>query len=185
MYQSETDILCKDIRVDGRDINQVVKEFNNSILKAAQEAIPRGARKEYKPYWSEELEELQNKLSEARVEAESNPSQEANLSLQHAKAKFLRCKLEAQRKSWRRKTASLNLERDGRKLWRLTKQLNDDNENARGSVTLEENGELLTGKQAANVFAKNYKDVSNIHVNRERQREARKEQRDRRARREL
>lgn len=69
-------------------------------------------------------------------------------------------------------------------MWRLTKQLNDDNENARGSVTLEENGELLTGKQAANVFAKNYKDVSNIHVNRERQREARKEQRDRRARRE-
>jgi len=31
-------------------------------------------------------------------EAESNPSQEANLSLKQAKAKFLRYKLEAQRK---------------------------------------------------------------------------------------
>jgi len=81
---------------------------------------------DYKPYWSDELDELQNKLSHAREEAESNPPQEAHLSLQQAMAKFLRYKLEAQRKSWRSKTASLNLERDGRKLWRLTKQLNDD-----------------------------------------------------------
>ena len=139
---------------------------------------------DYKPYWSDELDELQNKLSQAREEAESNPSQEANLSLQQAKAKFLRYKLEAQRKSWKSKTASLNLERDGRKLWRLTKQLNDDKDQARGQVTLEEDGEMLTGRQAANVFAHNYKDVSDIPVNREQQREARREQRERKTDRE-
>ncbi|XP_052268657.1 uncharacterized protein LOC127870037 [Dreissena polymorpha] len=102
-----------------------------------------------------------------------------NYKKARAKAKFLRHKLEGQRKSWRNKTASLNLERDGRKLWMLTKQLNDDEVQARGSVTMEENGELLTGKQAANVFASNYKDVSDIHASTERQRKVRKEQRDR------
>ena len=106
--------LCKDIRVEGRDINNIVRDFNQYILKSAQQSIPRGARKDYKPYWLEQLEELQTKLSDARVEAEDNPSQEANINLPHAKAKFLRHKLEAQRKSWRNKTASLNLERDGR-----------------------------------------------------------------------
>lgn len=179
LFQSVSDELCKDIRVEGRDINNIVRDFNQCILKSAQQSIPRGARKDYKPYWSEQLEELQTKVSEARVEAENNPSQEANHNLQHAKAKFLRHKLEAQRKSWRHKTASLNLERDGRKLWRLTKQLNDDQDKARGSVTLEEEGELLVGKQAANVFAQNYKDVSDIPINSERLREARREQRDR------
>lgn len=179
LFQSVSDDLCKDIRVEGRDINNIVRDFNKCILKSAQQSIPRGARKDYKPYWSDQLEELQTKLSEAREEAENNPSQEANNNLQHAKAKFLRHKLEAQRKSWRNKTASLNFERDSRRLWKLTKQLNDDLDKARGSVTLEENEELLMGKQAANVFAQNYRDVSDIPINRDRQREARREIRDR------
>jgi hypothetical protein len=122
---------------------------------------------DFKPYWSDELGELQNKLSQAWEEAESNPSQKANLTLQQAKAKFLRYKLETQGKSWKSKTASLNLERDGHKLWRLTKQLNLDKDQLRGPVTLEEEGEMLTGRQAANVFAHNYKDVSDIPVNNE------------------
>ena len=105
LYKRLSDGLCRDIRVDGRDINKVVKDFNACILNAAQKAIPRGARKDYKPYWSKELEDLQTKLTEARVEAESNPSQESNLSIQRAKAKFLRHKLEAQRKNWRNKNS--------------------------------------------------------------------------------
>ena len=78
----------------------------------------------------------------------------------------------------------LNLEQDGRNLWRLTKQLNDDKDQAKGHVTLEEDGEMLTGRQAANGFAHNYKDVSDIPVNREQQREARREQRERKTYRE-
>ena len=178
LYRHRTSELTKDIVVQGRDINMVVKDFNASILRAAHEAIPRGSRKEYKPYWSNELQELEDALSEARRQAEVNPSQENNIRLQQVKAKFLKTKLHARRRSWRDKTSSLNFEKDGRKLWSLTKQLNDENSN-RARVTLEENGKVRTGKQAADQLAESYANESDIPVSAEKQREARREQRER------
>ena len=53
-----------------------------------------------------------------------------------------------------KKTASLNFEKDGRKLWKLTKQPRDE-VNSRAKITLEESSKLLTGKQAADKFAEN------------------------------
>ena len=50
-------------------------------------SIPRGARQNYKPYWSEELERLDEELSAARGEAETNPSQDNHNHLQHTKAR--------------------------------------------------------------------------------------------------
>jgi len=52
---------------------------------------------------------------------------------------------------------------DGTKLWRLTKQLNDES-NGRATTTLEADGQLLPGKQAANNFADTYAEVSTIPV---------------------
>jgi len=64
--------------------------------------------------------------------------------------------------------------KDGTKLWRLTKQLNG---NGRVTTTVEADVQLLSGKQAANKFADNYEEVSNIPVTKQHQREARDEQR--------
>nr|KAG5698191.1 hypothetical protein BaRGS_030554 [Batillaria attramentaria] len=65
-FAHRTNALTKDIQVHGRDVNNVVKEFNSSLLQAAKECIPRGARKDYKPYWSDQLQTLQDDLNEAR-----------------------------------------------------------------------------------------------------------------------
>nr|KAG5706601.1 hypothetical protein BaRGS_005671 [Batillaria attramentaria] len=177
-FAHRTNALTKDIQVHGRDVNNVVKEFNSSLLQAAKECIPRGARKDYKPYWSDQLQTLQDDLNEARTRAEEQPSQENHERLQQAKAKFLRTKLEATRRSWREKTAALNMEKDGTKLWKLTKQLND--EDSRGQkITLEEDGQLLTGKQTADHFARAYEKESDIQVSSLKLRKARREQRDR------
>ena len=180
-YRELTDALCSDIRVDGRDIDKVTKDFNAALLKAAHKCIPRGSRRDYKPYWNDDLETLQEELSEARREAETHPSQDNNNHLQKARAKFLRTKIQARRKSWHEKTASLNLEKDSSKLWKLTRQLNDEGGHKRGTTAVEEDDSLLTGKHAANKFADNYEDVSNIQVNGERKREARREERERRS----
>ena len=180
LFKHQTSTLSKDIIVQGRDINMVAKDFNLCILKAAQETIPKGARRNYRPYWSQELQDLQDALSEARAAAEVNPSQENNTELQQAKAKFLRHKIQAYRRGWREKTASLNFEKDGQKLWKLTKQLSDK-EKSRAKITLEENSKLLTGKQAADKFAENYANESKITVSASKQREARREIRERTA----
>jgi ribonuclease HI/endonuclease/exonuclease/phosphatase family metal-dependent hydrolase len=180
LFRHRTRILAQTVRVEGRDINKVTKDFNSCILQAAREAIPRGARKEYKPYWSNRLQELQDDLEAARKNAESTPSQENHIHLQETKARFLKEKLQAVRRSWREKTASLNMERDEEKLWKLTRQLNDE-EPKGANITLVENGEILTGKQAADHFASSYAAVSDISVGAAKQRKARKEQRDRKS----
>ena len=68
-----------------------------------------------------------------------------------------------EKKKKTKKTASLNFEKDGRKLWKLTKQLSDEL-NSRAKITLEENSKLLTGKQAADKFAENYENESKITI---------------------
>jgi len=88
LYSQLTDQVTKYIRVEGRDINKVVKDFNVGILTAAHKSIPSGARQNYKPYWSEELERLDEELSAARREPETNPSQDNHSHLQHTKARF-------------------------------------------------------------------------------------------------
>ena len=76
LYSQLTDQVTKYIGVEGRDINKVVKDFNAGILKAAHKSIPRRARQNYKQYWNKELERLDEELSAARREAETNPSQD-------------------------------------------------------------------------------------------------------------
>ncbi|XP_053378628.1 uncharacterized protein LOC128548203 [Mercenaria mercenaria] len=116
-YRELTAETCRQIRTEGRDINKVTKDFNAALLQAAKKCIPRGSRRYYKPYWNKDLESLQEELSEARREAETQPSQTNNIKLQ----------------------------------------------------------------KAANKFAENYEKVSNITVNRGRQREVRREERERRS----
>ena len=115
LVSHRTNIITRDIQVQGQDINRVAREYNTATPQAARETIPRGARKECKPYWNEQLQQLQDALSLARGRAEEDPPQENRAELQKSKAKFLRAKTEAVRRSWREKIASLNLEKEGQK----------------------------------------------------------------------
>ena len=47
-----------------------------------------------------------------------------------------------------KKTASFNMDTDSNKLWRLTKQLNDE-ENRHAKITLLQDRKMVHGKQAA------------------------------------
>ena len=81
-----------------------------------------------------------------------------------------------------KKTASLNFEKDGRKLWKLTKQFTDEGY-SREKITLEENSKLLNGKQAAGKFSENHANESKIPVSASKQREARRAMREKTAKR--
>ena len=163
MYQQHTNTLTRDLKTD-RDINKIIEEFNRSILQAAKLTIPRGARKNYKPYWNKELEQLHNEVEEARKQAEITPCQIKHNNFQQAKAKFQRGKLEARRSSWKEKTESLNLEKDTKKLWTLIKQLNDEGTGRNTQIALQKDGSILTGKKAADHLASSFADDNNIKV---------------------
>ena len=46
LYRHRTSILTNSIQIHDRDMNIVIKEFNNYVLQAAKECIPKGARKD-------------------------------------------------------------------------------------------------------------------------------------------
>ena len=148
MYQHRTSVLTKNIHIYDRDINKVVSEFTRCILQAAKEAIPKGARKVYKPYWNNDLDKLHNELNTARDVAESVPRFENNTALKQVNAKFIRAMHDARRKSWMIKTVDLNMEKDGKKLWRLTKQLNDED----SKIPLIQDDTLIHGEKQPNYF---------------------------------
>ena len=163
LFENLTDVYTKPINTRQKDSNKMVLEFNTAVLKAASETIPRGARKEYKPYWTEELQNLEDTVTEARDRAEKQPSVENNIALKEATAKYKLTITQAARKSWQEKTQSLNLDKDGSKLWKLAKSLSDESA-PQATVTIQENGNLLSGQKAADHFINIYEDISNLEV---------------------
>ena len=57
-------------------MNKDVNILTETILTAAKRSIPRGVRKDYKPYWSYNLDNMHKPLSEARTQLEQDPSPE-------------------------------------------------------------------------------------------------------------
>jgi hypothetical protein len=48
-YVVVSEALCREINLQKKRIGETAKAFNKVILRAALEAIPMGARKDYKP----------------------------------------------------------------------------------------------------------------------------------------
>ena len=82
------------------NINQAVKDFNSAVLQAAKDSIPRGYRKDYKPYWNNKLEELHKNLSTARDEMDKDPQDEKVILHNNASALFRKEKLSQCRQNW-------------------------------------------------------------------------------------
>ena len=84
-------------------MNIVIKEFNNYVLRAAKECIPKGARKEYKPFWSADLNNKHNGLTAVENLAGVAPSIENNTALGQINAEFVKTRGEARGGGWMRK----------------------------------------------------------------------------------
>ena len=136
---------------------------------AAKLAISRGRRKDYKPYWSNHLQCLNDQLTEARKRLEQLPSPEHTILYNKARAVFDEDKNKEARKSWQEKTGSLNMEKDTQKLWNLTKAMNDDQQHAPRANLLKEGTQIFTGKKAACLLADSFREGSLLDSSREKQ----------------
>ena len=168
-YESLTDKFTADAGIsEENSLDQNVSILTNAILKAALLCIPRGRRADYKPYWSHTLEKLHQQLSKARNQVELDPSPANSSAYTKARDAFDKEKDLQTRKSWQEKTASLNMERDTTRLWRLTKALNEDTQATRSQTVITEENKHYTGKLAANVLADSFSLNSTLNVPRER-----------------
>ena len=85
-----SDKYTKSLKEDS-NIDRVNGKLNKALLKAAAENIPRGARKHYKPYWTEELQlALEDEVTSTRQLAEESPNEQNNIFLKAATARYRR-----------------------------------------------------------------------------------------------
>ena len=173
-FATLSDKLCKSVKCDDSNVNRACKNFNKAILEAANGSIPRGARRNYRPYWTEELQELENEFNNCREQVEYSPTLNNNIALKASTARYRKAFNKAARTSWKQKTESLNLDKDGQKLWTLTKAMNDE-DTKQVPIVIERGQEMVTGRRAANCFIDTYEEVSSIQVPDERKREIHKE----------
>ena len=147
---------CMGLQLPEENVNHNAVQFNNAILRAAKKSIPRGRRRNYNPFWTPQLEQLQEAVNRARDDMERNPSDQNTADYSKSRGEFTREKLLQTRKQWYEKTASLNLEKDSSKFWSLTKVLNEEAP-SRSKTVLRVHNMLLTDKKAANEFAQLYR----------------------------
>ena len=162
-----SDEYCKKVKTNDYNINRANRELTQCILKTASKTIPRGARKNYRPYWTEELQTLEDEVNKTREEVEQNPTVENNIAFKACSAKFRKTYTETARKSWKEKTENLNLDRDGNKLWKLSKAMNDEDTRT-APIMIEKEQKTLSGKDAANCFIDSYEEISTLEVPEER-----------------
>ena len=105
---------------------------------------------------------------------ECSPTLNNNIALKASTARHRKAFNKAARTSWKQKTESLNLDKDGQKLWKLTKAMNDE-DTKQVPIVIERGQEMVTGRRAANCFIETYEEVSSIQVPDERKREIHKE----------
>ena len=104
---------------------------------------------------------LEDEMARTREKVENNPTPQNNIAHKACNAKYRKAYIQAARTSWREKTEKLNLDRDGNKLWKLTKAMNDEDTKS-SPVMIQRDQETVTGKSAANCFIDSYEQVSNI-----------------------
>ena len=174
-YARLTDQYTANINTRWKDTNNMVQEFNTAVKRAAKETIPRGARKDFKPYWNEKLQELEDEVNAARKKVEEEPTLENKIGLQAKTALHKRTFIQTARANWKKKTGKLNLDKDGSKLWKLARAMNDEKATTAPNV-LRHNEEVLTGKRAADHFMDSFENISTITIPEDRKKEVEQEE---------
>ena len=174
-FSQLSDNYTQNINCKSKRIDDTARKFTAAILKAAKEAIPRGSRKNYCPGWTDELDILNNEVTECRENVEKNPTDEHVNAYKAAEAKLRTEIIQNKRTAWHEKTKQLDYDKQGRKLWNLVKTLNgEENRYAVPSVE-DEQGNILNQRQAANCLIQQYKKVGEIDIDYSRKQEVQRE----------
>ena len=108
---------CKELNVKAaqtpRKAHRIVKAFNATVLKAANETIHGRARRNYRPYWTEKLQHLEDQVSSAKEKVKQDRSTVNNIALNQTIAEYRRSFTQTACSNWIKKTEYVNLDNDG------------------------------------------------------------------------
>ncbi|KAL8621712.1 hypothetical protein ACOMHN_061847 [Nucella lapillus] len=167
--QTSAAMETTDISSNGDNRHQQQWRQQTSAAMETTDVSSNGDNRHQQLTWApseEKLQELEDEVTRTR-EVENNPTQE-NISFKACTAKYRKASIQAARTSWMEKTEKLNLDKDGNKLWKLTKAMNNE-ETRSAPVTLQKDQEMVTGREAANCFIDGYEQI-NISVPEDRKR---------------
>ena len=166
LYQETSDqLLQKVIEDDHESADSLCEGISKAILDAAVKAIPRGCRRHFKPFWSDELQEAVDKREAARKALEKDPTEENKISYNRECAKVKLSVNQAKREHWRKTTGNLNLAQDGSKAWSLLNNLSGDNRRQNPKPMKTENETIANDQKKAEIFNKHFSSISKASLN--------------------
>ena len=166
---SSTEIL------DQCDINVIEESFISIILRSAQKTIPRGSRKNYKPFWNEDIESAVTSRQKARETFEQNPNTENKIIYNKKTAEAKRIITLSKKEKWTETCSNLDLRKDGRKAWKLLNNLS--NTTAKNNPPIIEDSE--TPQKKAETFNKFFASINKSKNNKTKDADLLKELKDR------
>ena len=149
------DILEADYSVDS-----LSEDISKAILDAAAQSIPRGCRKKYKPFWTEEIQEAVNLREKARKMLEKDQTDTNKIEYNRCCAKVKLAIREAKKKKWTATTGELDLTRDGAKAWSLLNNLNGDDRRENPKPMYFENECIIESQKKAEKMNAHFASIS-------------------------
>ena len=145
---------------DYASVDDLCDEITKSILEAATKSIPRGHRKHYKPFWSEELQEAVDRREAARKNLENDQCDENKIAYNRECAKVKLAVNQAKKATWAKTTGELNMAQDGTKAWSLLNNLSGDNRRQNPKPMIIENETIVEDQKRAEKFNKHFASIS-------------------------
>ena len=137
-------------------IKKKTKEFTEALIVAAGAAIPRGRRKKFVPWWSQEAEEWAKRRNEARKEGRMEDCADANKRLRKTVRK-------QKEEKWQTFATGLDAKMEEGKVWSVMKAMDGRIGQPKAAAAITKNGRrMLTLKQKANAFVNVYAQVSKL-----------------------
>lgn len=106
-----------------RNINKASAIFVEALEAGAKNAIPRGSRKLYKPFWSQDIEKTVNNRKKAKRQLDRTRDKVDRTSYNKACALVKQTVSKGKRERWRKTCSNLDLRRQGSKAWSLLNNL--------------------------------------------------------------
>ena len=148
------------LETDYTSVDQLCDDITKIILEAAAESIPKGCRKNFKPFWTPEIQDAVSKRETARTILEKYPTDENKIAYNRECANVKRTVNTAKRSAWAKTTGELNLAQDGGKAWSLLNNLSGENRQQNPKPMHADNETIVDDQKKAEKMNKHFASIS-------------------------